>query len=112
MVILNAVVPVSRIALDRQGRLGEIGLVIPKPCAVGVESERSAQIAVGAHLAVAMVAVERAFGRVDRDMVEVDAEPVALGVAIGEQPPLEHLVRRKPIPGAMLAGEKAACSPS
>src|SRR5258708_37373385 len=42
-----------------------------------------------------MVALERAFWRVDRDMVEVDAEPVALGVAIGEKAPLEHLVGRK-----------------
>src|SRR5258708_12862797 len=42
-----------------------------------------------------MVALERAFWRVDRDVIEVDAEPVALGVAIGEQAPLEHLVGRK-----------------
>src|SRR5882757_9309281 len=102
IVIVDTVVPMRRIALDRHRRLGEIGLVIPKPCAVGVESERSAQIAVSAHCAVAVIALERAYGRVDRDMIEVDAEPVALRIAIGEQP----------MPGTMLAGEKAACSTS
>ena len=46
-------------------RLGDIGLVIPQSCAVGMEGKGSPQIAVGAHLAVAMVALERAFGRVE-----------------------------------------------
>src|SRR6266481_9685100 len=78
MVILDAVVPMRRIALDRQRRLREIGLVVPKSCTVGIVSERSAQIAVGAHLAVAMVALERAFGGIDRDVVEIDTEPIAL----------------------------------
>src|ERR1700716_1952412 len=85
MVIVNAVVPVRGIALDRHRRLVEIGLVVPEPRAVGVESESSAQIAVGAHLAVPMVTLERAFGRIDRDMVEVDSKPVTLGVTIGKQ---------------------------
>src|SRR6266403_3342899 len=44
MVILDAVVPVCRVALDRQRRLREIGLVIPKSRAIGIEAERSAQI--------------------------------------------------------------------
>jgi hypothetical protein len=39
-----------------------------------------AEIAVGAHLAVAMIALERALRRIDRDVVEVDAKPVALRV--------------------------------
>src|ERR1700736_1528072 len=89
MVVVDAVVPVRRFALDRHRRLGKIGLVVPEPRAVGIVSERSAQIAVGAHLAVAVVALERAHRCVDGDVVEIDAEPVALGVAIGEQPPLE-----------------------
>ena len=37
----------------------------------------------------------RAAGGVDRDLVVVHAEPVALGVAVGKEPPLEHLVGRK-----------------
>ena len=74
-------------------RLVEIGLVAPEAIAVGMIAERRAQIAVGAHLAITVVALERAPGRVDRDMVEIDPEPVTLGVAIGEQPRLQHFVR-------------------
>jgi hypothetical protein len=95
MVIVDAVVPVRCVPFERERRLGKIGLVVPEPLTVGIVSERSAQIALGAHLAVAVVALERAHRCVDGDVVEVDAEPVALGVAIGEQPSLEHLVRRK-----------------
>jgi hypothetical protein len=42
-----------------------------------------------------MIALERALWGVDRNVVEVDAEPVALRVTVGEQPPLKHFVRRK-----------------
>src|SRR5882757_655295 len=84
VIIVDAMIEVRRFALDRHGRLGEIGLVVPKSCTVGIVSERSAQIAVGAHLAVAVIALERAFGGIDRNVVEIDTEPVALGVAIGE----------------------------
>src|ERR1700752_490219 len=84
MIVVDAVVPMRRVPLDRHWRLGKIRLIVPESCAVGIVSERFAQIAVRTHLAVAVVALERAFGRVDWDMVEVDPEPVALGVAIGE----------------------------
>src|ERR1700729_334878 len=106
MVIVDTVVPMRRIAFDRHRRFGEIGLVVPKPRAVGVEGKRVAQVAVGAHLAIAVVALERALGSVDRDMVEIDAEPIALGVAIGEQSPLEHLVRRKADTGYDVGGRE------
>src|SRR6202048_3193565 len=92
VVIVDAVVKMGRVALDRHRRLGEIRLVIPEPRTVRMIIERSAQISVGAHLAVAVVAVKRAFWGVDRDVVEVDAEPVTLRVAIGEQPGLKHFV--------------------
>src|SRR5882757_11019246 len=95
MVVVDAVVPMRRVALDRHWRLGKIRLVVPQPRAVGMEGKGPPQIAVGAHLAVAMVALKRAFGRVDRNMVEVDADPVTLGVAVGEQASLKHLVGRK-----------------
>ena len=52
-------------------------------------------VAVDPHGTVAVVAVERATGRIDRDQVVVDAEAVALGIPIGEQPSLQHLVRRE-----------------
>src|SRR3984957_2502692 len=89
MVIVDTVVPMRRIAFDRHRRFGEIGLIVPKPRAVGVEINFVSRIAIGGHLAVAMVAWERPLGGVEGDMVEVDAEPIALGVAIGEQSPLE-----------------------
>src|SRR5438552_6255738 len=54
VVVVDAVVPVRRLALQRQWRLGEIGLIVPEPGAVGIEAERAAQIAVRAHLPVAM----------------------------------------------------------
>src|ERR1700754_5205920 len=41
-----------------------------------------------------MIAVEWTLRRVDRDMVVIDAEPVALRISIGEQASLQHLVRR------------------
>ena len=46
-----------------------------------------------------MVAVEQAFRRVDWDVIEVDAQPVPLRVAIGEKPDLQHLARREADPG-------------
>ncbi len=39
--------------------------------------------------------MERAARGVHRDRVVVDAEAVALGVAVGKEPPLQHLVRRE-----------------
>src|SRR5258705_7031380 len=95
MIVGDAVVPMRRVPLDRHWQLGKIRLVVPESCAVGIVSECSAQIAVGAHLAIAVIAEERALWGIDRDMVEVDADPVTLRFAIGERPPLQHLVWRK-----------------
>src|SRR6202011_3078341 len=44
MIIVDAMVPMGRLTLDRHRRLGEIGLVLPKPRAVGMIGERCAQI--------------------------------------------------------------------
>src|ERR1700685_1363746 len=44
MVVVDAMVPMPRIAIDRHRRLCEIGLVVPKPDAVGVEGKRVAQV--------------------------------------------------------------------
>ena len=53
-------------------------------------------IAIHAHLAIPMRGVHRAlFGAIDGDLVEVDAHPVALGIAISKQAALQHLIRRK-----------------
>src|SRR4029077_3942421 len=86
--------------------LGEIRLIVPEPVAVGVEGKGAAEIVVGPHLAVAIIAVERAFRRVHRDMVEIDAEPVALRVAVGKEPRLQHLVRREADAGDDVGGRE------
>src|SRR5208282_4870719 len=78
MIIDEAVIVVRRLTLQRHWRFGEIGLIVPEPVAVGIEGDGAAEIAVGAHFAVAMIAMERALRRVDRDVVEVETEPVAL----------------------------------
>src|SRR6266403_3535036 len=75
MIVVDAVVPVRCFPFERERRLGKIRLVVPEPRAVGIVGERSAQIAVGPHLAVAMVALERALWGVNRNVVEVDAKP-------------------------------------
>jgi hypothetical protein len=67
MIVVDAVVPVRCVAFERERRLGEIRLVVPEPHAVGVIGERLTQIAVGAHLAVAVVAVERALDELSGD---------------------------------------------
>ncbi len=54
----------------------------------------AAHIAVDAHQAVTVVAMRvlDAQGGVDRNLMVVDAEAVALGVAVGEKPGLQHAV--------------------
>ena len=52
-------------------------------------------VAVHPHAAVAVVDLVRATRGVHRDLVVVDAQAIAMGVAVGEQTALEHLVRRE-----------------
>ena len=92
VIVVHPVIPMGSHALERERRLGKIRLVVPEPRAVRMIGERAAQIAVSAQLAVAVVAAERAFRGIDRDVVEIDAEPITLCVAIGEQPSLQHFV--------------------
>src|SRR5437899_731391 len=62
VIVIHAMVVVRSLPLDRQRRLGEIGLVVPQAGAVWIESHCSAEIAVGAHLAVTVIALEWTFG--------------------------------------------------
>jgi len=52
-------------------------------------------VAIYPHGTIAVVAMKGTPGGVDRNQVVVDAEPVALGIAVGEQASLQHLVRRE-----------------
>ena len=55
-----------------------------------------AAIAVAAHGAITMgTVVERAARGVDRQQTVVDPEAIALGVAVGEEPSLQHAIRRE-----------------
>ena len=88
-------IPVVGGPFQAERRLGKFRLLLPFAVAVRLVAERAAVIAVNPHGAVAVVAVERAAGGIDRDQVVVHAEPVALGIAVGEQPSLQHLVGRE-----------------
>src|SRR3546814_3945499 len=57
--------------------------------------KRGTGIAVDPHGTVTMEIVDRAARRIDRNLVRIDAEPVAMGVAVGKQPRLQHLVGRE-----------------
>src|SRR3546814_8023321 len=57
--------------------------------------KRGTGIAVAPHGTVTMEIVDRAARRIDRNLVRIDAEPVAMGVAVGKQPRLQHLVGRE-----------------
>jgi len=92
VVIVFAEIPAIRRSLQLQRRFGEIRLLLPLAVTVWLIPEGAAVVAVHSHRAVAMIAVVRAAGGVDWDLVVVHAEPVALGVAVGEEPPLEHLI--------------------
>ncbi|MPN43794.1 hypothetical protein SDC9_191355 [bioreactor metagenome] len=83
VVAVLAVVPVVGHAFDGQRRLTVIRLFIPLAVAVGLVAEGGAVVAVDAHGAVAVVAVERALGRIDRNLVVIDAEPVERLGAVG-----------------------------
>jgi hypothetical protein len=94
VIVINPVIPMGGGAADLERRFVELWLVGPLAQAIGEVGRRSAEIAVGAHGAVTVIAVEWTFWCVDRDVVVIDAEAVALRIAVGEQTPLQHLVGR------------------
>jgi hypothetical protein len=74
-------------------------LLLPFALAVRLIAGSSPTVAIDSHGPVAVVAVEWALRRVDRDQWIVDPEPITLRVSIGEQASLEDLVRREADPG-------------
>ena len=71
VVIILAVVPVRRVAVDFQRRFGKVGLLLPLAEAVGFVVRQAAIVAVGAALPVALVAVDGATRAIDGDLAEV-----------------------------------------
>src|SRR5260221_9166130 len=95
VIILYAVVIVTSVAFKRERRLSVFRLVVPQSLAVRVISRRRSQVSICAHLAIAVIGVERTLRRVNRDVIEVNTEAGSLGISIREQTALQHLVRRK-----------------
>ena len=71
-------------ASELEGRLAVLGLLLPPAVAVGLVAEDTAVVVVHPHQAITVEGRDRTAGTVDRDEVMVDAEAVALGVAVGE----------------------------
>src|SRR6201981_3001308 len=95
VIVLQPVVIVISVAVEREGRLSVFRLVVPQSLAIRVISRRRSQVSICAHLAIAVIGVEWTLRRVNRDVIEVNTEAISLGVSIREQPALEHLVRRE-----------------
>src|ERR1700730_8892919 len=85
MVIL-AEVELRGISVDGQWRLRKVQLLLPFTVAVRFIAGSSRAVAIASHASVAVVAVERALRRIDRDLRIVDPEPVPLCISIREQP--------------------------
>src|SRR5262245_13791759 len=86
VIISDAMIPIGRLTLDRQRRLDQRFVPVhPRTLAVGPIGRCGAEIAVGPHRAIAVITEERAFWRIHRDMVEIDAAPISLGVPVGEE---------------------------
>ncbi len=88
IVIVFTMAPVAGCAFEAQRRFRERGLLLPLAVAVGLVAEGATVVVVHTHGAVAMVAMDRAAGAVDRDQVMVDAKSIALGITVGEEPAL------------------------
>lgn len=92
VVIVLAVVPVRRVAINFQRRFGEVGLLLPLAEAVGFVVQQAAVVAIGSALSVALVAVDGATRAVDGDLAEVHTQAVTLSVGVIEQTGLQHFV--------------------
>src|SRR4030088_135658 len=94
VIVVDTMIPMRGRSFDLQRRLVKLRLVDPLAQAIGEVGRSSAEVAVRAHCAVAVIAVERAFRCVDRDVVVIDSQAVALRISIREEARLQHLVGR------------------
>src|SRR5690606_19370088 len=95
VVIIDPVAPaVGGLAVQRQRRLGRGGGFAPLAETVRLVVDRAAQVAVYASRAIAMEAMEGATRCIDRYLVMIDAQPVAMRVAVRAKAALQHLVGR------------------
>src|SRR5690606_19218506 len=93
--ILGSIVITGGGTLQRHGRLAEVRLLLPLAVGVRLVMQAAALVAIDPHGTIAVIAVDRATGRVHRDLVVVHTQTVALRIAVGEQTPLQHAIRRE-----------------
>ncbi|MPM34132.1 hypothetical protein SDC9_80714 [bioreactor metagenome] len=93
VVVLTIIVVVDR-ASSIVGGFGQFVLVLPHPIRVGVVVHAAAEIPIHSHCAVAMEMIGVHLAAVDGNLVVVHPQAVALGITIGEEPALQHAVRR------------------
>ncbi|GAN73356.1 hypothetical protein Apmu_0067_22 [Acidiphilium multivorum AIU301] len=92
VIVVGAMIVMCCVPLQRDMRFGMSRLIVPDAAGIGMIADDAAKIAVGTHRAIAVITAERAARRIDRNLVEVDPEPVALRIAIREQARLQHAV--------------------
>ena len=94
LVVAVAVTVAGGIAGDFERGFGEGGAFLRAAAGVGLVVDRTAAVAVEAHGTIAVIVHDGAARGVDGEGLVVDAEAVALGVGVGEDAGLEHLVGR------------------
>ena len=98
VVVVLAEVPGTRGAGDLEIRLPVLRLLLPLAETVRLVADGGTCVAVHPHLAVAVRGVRVTFRAVDRELVVVDTQAVALCVPVGEETPLQHPVGRETDP--------------
>ncbi|KRC28755.1 hypothetical protein ASE28_17435 [Acidovorax sp. Root219] len=106
VVLIDSMVPISRVATSCQRGLLQMRLVGPLAGSIRLIAYCPALIAVHSHSPVTVVIVERALGCVYRDLVRIHTQPVTLRVAVTKQTSLQHLVRREPDAGHYVCGRE------
>ena len=95
VIIILTEIPAVSSSFQFERRFGKIRLLLPVAIAVGFVTRSATLIAVNPHQTIAMEAVNRAAGSINRDEVMIDSQTVTLGITVGEKPALQHLIRRE-----------------
>ena len=104
--VVFAEIPVRGVAVDFQRRLGILRLLLPLAEAVGLVVQGAAVVAVNACGAVAVVAVHGAAGGINRNLVIIHPQAVALRIGIVKQTRLQHFIGRHADAGHQIAGRE------
>src|SRR5690554_3678421 len=88
-----AMIPMVRRAFQSQWRLSKVRLLLPFAVAVWLIAQGATKVTVHAHGAITMVTIHRTTWGVNRNQVMVHTKTVTLGIAVREQPALQHFIR-------------------